>query len=105
MTYRYLASLAVVAVVVTIIPELSFAEVKLPTWANAGNLESELSNKGQGVANIIALVVGILAVIGMLVGAAQFAIQRAEQGKQWLGGGAIGLVVAGSVFGIANLFV
>jgi len=105
MHYRYLTFFTLAAVVLLVLPDVSMAEVRLPTWANTGNLESDLSSKGQGVANVIALVVGILAVIGMLVGAAQFAIQRAEQGKQWLGGGAVGLVVAGSVYGIAGLFV
>lgn len=102
---RYLGVFVLTALVIALVPDISLAEVRLPTWANSGNLESELSSKGQNVANIIALVVGILAVIGMLVGAANFAFQRAEQGKQWVGGGAVGLIVSGSVYGIANLFV
>ncbi|MFQ5470967.1 MAG: hypothetical protein ACE5EH_11795 [Gammaproteobacteria bacterium] len=105
MSCRLACSLAVTVLIIISIPDISLAEVKLPTWADSGNLENELSNKGQSVANVIAMIVGMLAVIGMLVGAGYFAIQKAEQGKQWLSGGAIGLVVAGSVYGIAALFV
>lgn len=105
MTQRLLLTVLLVSLVLIVIPDITFAEVRLPTWANSGNLESELSSKGQNVADVIALVVGILAVIGMLVGAGYFAMQRSDLGKQWLGGGAVGMVVAGSVYGIAALFV
>ena len=99
-----LSVVGVYCMAVALLPELALAEVKLPTWANSGNLENELASKGQKVANTIALVVGILGVIGMMIGAGQFTLQRHEQGKSWIGGGVVGLVIAGSVFGIAKLF-
>ncbi|MCP5008174.1 MAG: hypothetical protein GY941_30210, partial [Planctomycetes bacterium] len=79
--------------------------VELPSWAQTGNLESELSNKGKDAANIISLIVAILAIIGMLVGAGFFATGKQEEGKKFLFGGIIGLIVAGSVFGIAAIFI
>lgn len=88
-----------------LIPEISLAEVNLPSWAGNQNLESELSSRGQKVSTVISALVGILAVIGMLVGAAFFTMKKFDEGKLWLGGGAIGLVVAAVVFGIAGIFV
>lgn len=105
MKQRLLLTVLLTSLVLVVLPDVTLAEVRLPNWANAGNLDAELSSKGQNVADTIALVVGILAVIGMLVGAGYFAMQRSDLGKQWLGGGAVGLVVAGSVYSIAALFV
>jgi len=105
MKQRLFLTLLLTSLVLVVLPDVTLAEVRLPNWANAGNLDAELSSKGQNVADSIALIVGILAVIGMLVGAGYFAMQRSDLGKQWLGGGAVGLVVAGSVYSIAALFV
>ncbi|KAF0190501.1 MAG: hypothetical protein FD165_2669 [Gammaproteobacteria bacterium] len=98
-------AVALVSLGALLIPELSMAEVNLPSWAGNQNLESELSSRGQRVSTIISALVGILAVIGMLVGAAFFTMKKFDEGKLWLGGGAVGLVVAALVFGIAGVFV
>ena len=90
-----------------LLPDLAAAAnnaVELPSWANEGNLDQELSSKGQSVANTLSSIVAILAVIGMLVGAAFFPMNKAEQGKQWVMGGGIGLIISASVYGIAALF-
>lgn len=102
--------LAVIMIVVAALlgPELAMAAdgVQLPNWANGGsNMESDLSQKGQKVANIISLIVGILSILGMLAGAAHFPMNKPDEGKRFLFYSIIGLVVAGSVYGIAAIFV
>ena len=67
--------------------------VELPAWANSGNIETELSNKGKEAANLISVIVGILSIIGMLVGAAFFSVGKQEEGKKYLLGGIILIVV------------
>jgi hypothetical protein len=47
--------------------------------------------------------VAILAIIGMIVGAGYFTVGNGEKGKMFLFGGVIGLVIAGSAYGIAAL--
>ena len=78
--------------------------VELPSWSNQGDIKAELSSTGERISGILSSVVSILSVIGMLIGAAMFPVGRGEDGKRWLLGSAIGLVVAGSVYGIAGLF-
>ena len=78
--------------------------VELPSWGNQGDIAAELSSTGERISNILSSVVSILSVIGMLVGAAMFPVGRGEDGKRWLIGSAVGLIVAGSVYGIAGLF-
>jgi hypothetical protein len=79
--------------------------LELPSWANSGNLENELSSTGQNVAGIISMVVALLAIGGMLVGAGFFTVGNPDRGKTFLFGGVTGLVLAGSVYGIAALFI
>lgn len=92
------------ASLMTLFPEFAVAEVELPSWAGTGNLDQELNNKGKAVADIAATIVGALAIIGMLVGAALFPLNKPDEGKKWVMGGGIGLIIAGSVAGIAQLF-
>lgn len=94
------------ALLLTVEPSLAGNDsVELPSWANTGDLESELSSKGKEAASIISIIVAILAIVGMLVGAGFFAVGNQENGKKYLIGGIIGLIIAGSVFGIAAIFI
>ncbi len=79
--------------------------LELPSWANSGNLEGELSSTGQNVAGIISMIVALLAIGGMLVGAGFFTVGNPDRGKTYLFGGVTGLILAGSVYGIAALFI
>ncbi len=81
------------------------SSLDLPSWANSGNLENELSSTGQNVAGVISMIVALLAIAGMLVGAGFFTVGNPERGKTYLFGGVTGLVLAGSVYGIAALFI
>lgn len=85
--------------------DVSFADVKLPSYAQGEDLKTDLENKGKSVTNLISLIVAILAIIGMLVGAGWFASGNHDKGKQVFLGGVFGLILAGSVYGIAAIFV
>lgn len=75
----------------------------LPNYAQGGNLESDLQSKGQAITKILSLIVGIVAIMGILVGAIKIGGGNPEGGKTFIVGGVIALVIAGSVFGIAAL--
>lgn len=79
--------------------------LELPNYAQSGNLEGELQRKGQAVTDVITMIVAILAIIGILVGGGKIAVGDPQGGKQWLVGGIVALVIAGSVYGIAALVV
>jgi len=96
--------LVFVSVAFFVSSDIALAEVKLPSWSGSGNLDKELDNKGKAIAKVASTVVAALAIIGMLVGAAFFAVNKGEEGKKWIFGGGIGLIVAGSVAAIATLF-
>ena len=76
---------------------------KLPNYATSSNVEAEIQSKGKKITNTIALVVGIVAIIGMLVGAGYMGAGNAETGKRYLLGGVIAIVLASVVYGIASL--
>ena len=98
-----LAVLAVVSVMFMAMPDPVMAEVKLPNYANSGSAENKAQSVGKKITDFISLGVGILAIIGMLVGAGYFAVGNRERGWQFLSGGFIALVIAGLVYGIAAL--
>lgn len=77
--------------------------VDLPNYAKGGNLSSSIQSKGKNFTDLISMIVAVLAIIGMLVGAAKFAIGNGEDGKKWVIGGVVALVLAGSVYGIAQM--
>ena len=81
------------------------AAVTLPNYAAGGNVQVEIQNKGKKATDLVVMVVAIIAIIGMAVGAGNFAAARPEDGKKWVLGGIVGLVIAGSIYGIAALFV
>jgi len=97
-----------VLVIITVgvfLPELVNAAVKLPSWASDGNIENKVSGIGKKVADILAIIVGILGVLGILAGALMFPLNKADVGKQYILWSGVGLVISGSVYGIANLFI
>jgi len=103
---KYIFALAVVLFVV-MLPQITNAAegAKLPSWASSGtNIESKVSSTGQKIATILSAVVGVLSIIGMLIGAVMFSVNKTDQGKQWFINSLIGLFLSGIVFGIASLF-
>ncbi len=81
------------------------SSVELPGWASTGDVKNEVQSKGKNAADIISAVVVVIAIITMLVGAGFFAAGNSDMGKKLLFGGVIGLVIAGSVYGIAAIFI
>ena len=75
----------------------------LPNYAQGGNLESDLQTKGQAITKILALIVGIVSIMGILVGAIKIGGGNPESGKTFVISGVVALVIAGSVYGIAAL--
>ncbi len=88
--------------------EVAYAKnssVELPSWASTGDVKSEVQSKGKTATDIISAVVVVIAIVAMLVGAGFFAAGNSDMGKKLLFGGIIGLVIAGSVYGIAAIFI
>lgn len=101
-TKKYLLVLFSIVLVVATLPVE--AALQLPNYATGGgNLTADLQAKGKSATDIISLIVAMLAIIGILIGAGYYAVAKGEQGKTWVVGGAIALIIAGSVYGIASL--
>lgn len=80
--------------------------VTLPNYAQSGgDLSNSLQTKGKAITDIISMIVAILAIMGILVGAGKIATGNGEDGKKWVIGGVVALIIAGSVYGIAQLVI
>lgn len=79
------------------------AATTLPNYAQGGNLSSSIQSKGKAITDIISLIVAILSIIGMLIGAGYIGVGQGDKGKPILVGGILGIILAGSVYGIAAL--
>jgi hypothetical protein len=66
-------------------------------------LESDLQSKGQAITKILSLIVGIVAIMGILVGAIKIGGGNPDSGKTFVISGIVALVIAGSVYGIATM--
>jgi hypothetical protein len=98
---KHLFYIVAVALIVLTLP---VEALQMPNYANGGgNLTSDLQSKGKAVTDIISLIVAMLGIIGILVGAGYFTAGKRENGMQWVVGGIVGLIIAGSVYGIAGL--
>ena len=101
-TKKHLFFAVFIALAITLLPAAQ--ALTLPNYASGGgNLTSDLQSKGKAVTDIISMVVAILAIMGILVGAGKIGVGKGEEGKQWVIGGIVALVIAGSVYGIASL--
>jgi len=98
MKYVVLA-LAVVGVFIS----LDALAIDLPNYANAGNLNTELQSKGKKITDTVSMVAVIISIIGLLIGAVFIGGGNADSGKRWVIGGLTGIVLAGTVYGIASL--
>lgn len=79
------------------------AAVVLPGYAQANGLRSELEQKGHAITGVLSLLVAILAIMGILVGAAHFALGNGERGRSFVGGGVIALVLASTAYAVVAL--
>lgn len=79
------------------------AATQLPNYAQGGNLQSQVQSKGKTITEIISLIVVGLSIIGMLIGAGYIGVGKADTGKPIFIGGVVAILLAGSVYGIAQL--
>lgn len=106
MKTRYMIALLGAMLLVGVMAvEPALADLRLPNYAQNQGLEQALESKGRNITNMISMVVAIIAIIGMLIGAGYFGVGNKETGTKFLVGGVIALVIAGTVFGIAQLVV
>lgn len=81
------------------------AAMRLPGYAQWADLRMTLEERAHAITDVIALIVSILAIMGILIGAGYFAIGQGERGKSYVIGSVIGLILAASAYGIAALVV
>ncbi len=81
------------------------AAIRLPSYAQGADLRMTLEERAHAITDVIALIVSILAIVGILIGAGYFAIGQGERGKSYVIGSVIGLILAASAYGIAALVV
>lgn len=89
-----------IAAVVMVLPAEA---VTLPNYAQGGNVTQSVQTKGKAFTDLISMIIAILAIIGMLIGAGYYGVGNGENGKRFVIGGVISLVLAGSVYGIAAM--
>ncbi len=98
---NFLVLFACVAAVLLVFP---VEALQLPSYAQSGgNLSQSIQSKGKAITDVISMIVAILAIIGILVGAGKFGVGNGEEGKRWVIGGVVALIIAGCVYGIASL--
>lgn len=97
---KFFTLFACVAAVLLVLP---VEAAQLPNYAQGGNLSTTLQSKGKAITDVISMIVAILAIIGILIGGGYFAVGNGDRGKQWVVGGVVALVIAGSVYGIAAI--
>ncbi len=102
---KFLLLMVMLGGLVAFMPDVSWADAKLPSYASGGSVDAKAQSVGKKVTDVVALIVGILAILGMFAGAGFFALGRKDNGWQFLGGGVIALLLSGSVYGIATLVV
>ncbi|MHB1566389.1 MAG: hypothetical protein ACYCXG_06690 [Acidiferrobacter sp.] len=81
----------------------AMASIILPDYAQGSDLQATLEERAHAITDVIALIVSILAIIGILIGAGYFATGQGERGRSYVMGSVIGLVLAACAYGIAGL--
>lgn len=93
------------ALLATLMSAVARASLTLPDYAQGNDLTATLESRAHAITDVIALIVSILAIIGILIGAGYFAVGHGERGKTYVTGSVIGLILAASAYGIASLVV
>ncbi|MDA8391024.1 MAG: hypothetical protein M0Z76_09900 [Gammaproteobacteria bacterium] len=81
----------------------AWASLQLPDYAQGADLRVALEERAHSITDVIALIVSILAIIGIFIGAGYFATGQSERGRSYVVGSVIALVLAACAYGIANL--
>lgn len=96
---------SVLVLLASVVSVRAWGIMRLPSYAQGADLRVTLEERAHAITDVIALIVSILAIIGILVGAGYFASGQGERGKSYVVGSVIGLVLAASAYGIATLVV
>ncbi len=91
------------ALLLLIASPCAWASLQLPDYAQGADLQMALETRARAITDVIALIVSILAIIGIFIGAGYFATGQSERGRSYVVGSVIGLVLAACAYGIANL--
>lgn len=94
-----------IALATAVFTRAASAAIRLPNYAQGADLRMTLEERAHAITDVIALIVSILAIVGILIGAGYFAIGQGERGKSYVVGSVIGLILAASAYGIAGLVV
>lgn len=86
---------------ILLLSKLAYAD--LPSYAQGGDVSSQLEEKGLLITDTVTLLAGIVGVVAIAASGMYFSSGNAEKGKQFLSGGLIGIFIAGAVYGIAGL--
>jgi hypothetical protein len=84
-----------------LISRLLYAE--LPSYAQGGDVGSQLEEKGLLITDTVTLLAAIVGVVAIAASGVYFSSGNSEKGKQFLFGGLIGIFIAGAVYSIAGL--
>lgn len=77
--------------------------ITLPSYAQGSDLRSAVEAKGKAISDILALIAGVVGIIGIIVGAIKMGAGDPEGGKRQVLWGALGIIVAALAYGIAAL--
>jgi hypothetical protein len=80
-----------------------FAFAALPSYAQSGDVSSQLEEKGLLITDTVTLLAGIVGVVAIAGSAIYFSSGNSDKGKQFLTGGLVGIFIAGAVYGIAGV--
>jgi hypothetical protein len=80
-----------------------FVLAALPSYAQSGDVSSQLEEKGLLITDTVTLLAGIVGVVAIAGSAIYFSSGNADKGKQFLTGGLVGIFIAGAVYGIAGV--
>ncbi|PCH58885.1 MAG: hypothetical protein COC14_00200 [Burkholderiaceae bacterium] len=75
----------------------------LPSYAQGGDVGSQLEEKGLLITDTVTLIAGIVGVVAIAGSAIYFSSGNSDKGKQFLVGGLVGIFISGAVYGIASV--
>ncbi|MHB8454006.1 MAG: hypothetical protein ACYDDO_04755 [Acidiferrobacterales bacterium] len=100
---KLLFTISIVLSIATLCPAAHGDSVTLPSYAQGSDLRSAVESKGKAVSDILALIAGVVGIIGIIVGAIKMGAGDPEGGKRQVLWGALGIVVAALAYSIAAL--
>ncbi len=100
---QVLLAISIVLGIAALSPTARADSITLPGYAQGSDLRSAVETKGKAVSDMLALIAGVVGIIGIIVGAIKMGAGDPEGGKRQVIWGALGIVVAALAYGIAAL--